>query len=333
MVSEVLIIKGLNTYCPQELGASRVKILDDINLALYEKEWLGLVGETGAGKTVLINAIGHNLESPIYMEADELTLVANGQRDDLLDKTDNEMRAIWGKQMVFIPSNARERLNPIMTVGDQVKNIILANLDMAPVAAYEKILRIFEKVQMPDPKQNYLNYPHELSGGMAQRVILSIALGLSPTVLMADEPTMGLDVTIQRQVLDLFSDFLKKGKSSVILATRDLGIVANYCDRVAVMCNGQLVELTTVRDFFRNAAHPYSKYLLQAAFASYRKEERDLVKASVGVTKEQLTIKSSNCCRFVDRCASAQEICYQVKPQEISIDQSHQVRCHELGSK
>jgi len=240
---------------------------------------------------------------------------------------DEELRKIWGKKIAFIPSNARDRLSPIIKVGQQVSNVIEANLQLSSEEARQKVIEMFEMVQMPDPERNYDNYPHELSGGMAQRVVISIALSTSPKFLLADEPTMGLDVTIQTQVLDLMANLLRKLQSSVILATRDLGIVANYCDKVGVLCDGQMVEFAPVRDFFKNAMHPYSHYLLAAAFASHG-ETVDL--ESTVTKREVVKTRSEAGCRFVTRCPLAKEICSSVNLPVHFINPYHYVRCHKL---
>jgi len=329
---EILSIKNLNTYCPLELGKRRIRILDSINLVVHQKETLGLVGETGAGKSVLIGSIGCNLEPPLWCEADELAINLDGKLENLLVKSDDELRKIWGKGIAFIPPNARDRLNPILPIGQQISNIIQANFGLPREEANKEVIELFKMVQMPDPKQNFNNYPHELSGGMAQRVVISVALSMNPTLLLADEPTMGLDVTIQAQVLDLFADLLKRLNSAVILATRDLGIVANYCSKVAVMCNGQLAEFTDVRDFFKNAVHPYSHYLLKAAFASHQKEGR-IEFEEAAVTKEEMELRRENSCRYVTRCPLVQEICWSAEPPEKFITPTHYVRCHRWEGK
>ncbi|MCK4814621.1 ABC transporter ATP-binding protein, partial [bacterium] len=305
---------------------TQAKILDAINLSVYQNDILGLVGETGAGKSVLIDSIGCNLTPPLWLEAEKLSIILDHQIENLLEKEEGELRKIWGKGIAFIASNARDRLNPILTIGQQFSNILQANFNLSREEAYKKAIEMFEMVQMSDPKQNFNNYPHELSGGMAQRVVISIALSMSPKLLLADEPTMGLDVTIQRQVLDLMASILRNLQSSVILATRDLGIVANYCNKVAVMCNGQLAEFTEVREFFKNAVHPYSHYLLKAAFASHKKE--DLIESESAITKDEMELRRENSCRFVNRCPLAQEVCWSANPPEKLISPTHYIRCH-----
>jgi len=329
MSKETLIVNNLDVYSRQVQG-TQLKILDNISFVINRNEILGLVGETGAGKSVLINAIGCNLPPPLWAKADRLLF--GNQQADLLRMDQEELRKIWGKEIAFIPPNARDRLNPILTVGEQVTNIIKANLGFNTEDASRKVIEMFEKVQMPDPERNFNNYPHELSGGMAQRVLVSIALSLSPRLLLADEPTMGLDVTIQTQVLDLMADLLKELQSSVILATRDLGIVANYCTKVAVLCNGQLVEFAKVRDLFKNAMHPYTRHLLVMAFASHRKAVTEADLESVSAKGEIVEVRSETGCRFANRCPLAKEVCRSVTPPERIITHDHYVRCHGLES-
>lgn len=272
MSDEILVVENLNVYCPLTLQKGQAKLLKNICLVVKQNDIFGLVGETGSGKSVLINAIGCNLRPPLWLEAERLSISLDHGLEDLVGKDEDELRKIWGKGMAFIPPNARDELNPLLTVGKQFSNIIQANSKLSKKEAYEKVVEMFRMVQMPDPERNFDSLPGELSGGMAQRVVISIALYMSPKLLLADEPTMGLDVTIQAQVLDLMANLIKKLSSSVILATRDLGIVANYCNKVAVMRNGEIIEFAEVKDFFKNPARSYSRYLLEMAFASRGKE-------------------------------------------------------------
>lgn len=328
--NEILTVKNLNMYCPLALAGGPLKLLDNISFVVNRNDILGLVGETGGGKSILIDAIGGNPKPPLWVEANELLIRCDHRRENLLQRDEEELRKLWGKEIAFIPPNARDKLNPILRVGKQVANVIEANLQLSRKEAYQKTIELFRMVQMPDPERNFNNYPHELSGGMAQRVVISIALSMSPKLLLADEPTMGLDVTIQTQVLDLMVKFLKKLQSSVVLATRDLGIVANYCNKVAVLCDGQMVEFADVRDFFKNAIHPYSHYLLAAAFSSHGKA----VDLESMVTKGEVAeVRSQAGCRFASRCLLAKEVCWSVNPPEQFITPNHYVRCHRWEDK
>lgn len=332
MDKEILIVKNLNTFCPSSLGKGTQKILDNVSIVTSENDILGLVGETGAGKSVLIDAIGRNLKPPLWFEAEQLSVNLDDRVENLLGKTEEELARIWGKGIAFIPPNARDRLNPLLTIGNQFLNIIRAHSQISPKEARDKAVEMFRLVQMPDAERNLDSYPHELSGGMAQRVVISMALFMSPKVLLADEPTMGLDVTIQKQVLDLMARLLVDLQSSVIIATRDLGIVANYCKKVAVMCNGQVVELAPVREFFKNAVHPYSHYLLEAAFASHGMTGR--IESKKVATRSEMEMRSEHSCRFVGRCPYAEEmkgLCWSVNPPETFLGPDHFVRCHRIS--
>jgi oligopeptide/dipeptide ABC transporter ATP-binding protein len=326
MSDEVLILENLDMYCPSALTGDERRLLHGINLTLNENDVTGLVGETGSGKSILINAIGRNPTPPLRMEAAKLSIRRSGGFESLLDKDEEALRQIWGKDIVFVPPNARDRLSPIITVGEQACNVVQTNLHLDQATAKQNVIEMFRLVQMPDPVRNYENYPHELSGGMAQRVVLAIALALKPRVLLADEPTMGLDVTIQTQVLELMSGLLKQLQAGVLLATRDLGIVANYCNKVAVMGNGRLVELAEVRDFFKNPRHPYSRYLLAAAFASEGQSAGlDTEITSGGRTGPQ----ADNGCAFAPRCRLASDVCWEVPPPDDSVGDGHYVKCHK----
>ncbi len=330
MKREILAVKNLNAYCPQSSGGAPIKLLEDINLVMRQNDILGLVGETGTGKSILVNALGRNLSLPLWSEADKLSITLKKNTIDLLEKDDESMRKIWGKGIAFIPSNAKERLNPLLKIGRQLCNILEANLGMSNDEARVKILEIFKLVRMPDPEQNFHSYAHELSGGMAQRVLISIALAMSPQVLLADEPTMGLDVTIQKQVLDLLAEIIETLGSSVILATRDLGIVANYCNRVAVMHAGRIVELNTVQQFFQNPLHPYSQYLLNAAFASHDETSQIDFNKLRNVAVNGPPGESD--CSFFKHCHLADETCFSSITAETVFSSDQSVRCHKTES-
>jgi oligopeptide/dipeptide ABC transporter ATP-binding protein len=326
MNDAVLNVRDLNVFCPSAFTGSNRRLLNGISFTLKQADVVGLVGETGSGKSVLIDALGRNPHPPLWMEAAELSVSHDGEWLSLLDKDEEALRRVWGKDIVFVPPNARDRLSPIITVGEQASNVVQTNLKLGRAAAKAKVIEMFRLVQMPDPARNYDNYPHELSGGMAQRVVLAIALAMTPKVLLADEPTMGLDVTIQTQVLELMSGLLNQLRAGVLLATRDLGIVANYCNKVAVLGHGEIVEMGTVRDFFRNARHPYSRYLLAAAFAS-QSGGAGLDAEIVGFSVDQRAVTTG--CPFAPRCRLASDTCWHAPAEVCSVNDDHQVKCHE----
>ena len=249
------------------VSAGSRRLLDNISFQLNQGDVLGLIGETGSGKSVLVEALGMNLAPGLDYSVDKL-LYRIGDTDIALENCSKAElhRSVWGKKLAFVLSNPRNRFNPIMTIGEQFIQILQSNLNLRENEARREAQEMFARVKMPDPVQNMLNYPHEVSGGMIQRAALAIALSLAPKFLLADEPTMGLDVTVQRQVLDLMEDLFQQLEACVVLATRDLGIIANYCNKIAVMHRGKIVELAEVKRFFAKPEHPYSRYLLDIAF-------------------------------------------------------------------
>jgi peptide/nickel transport system ATP-binding protein len=249
------------------VSSGKKRLLDNISFQLDQGDVLGVIGETGAGKTVLIEALGMSLAPGLTCSVDTLNYRVDETDIALQTYTRADLQqSIWGKKLAFILSNPRNRFNPIMTIGEQFIQILQSNLGLNERVAAAMAQDMLAQVKMPDPQQNMMNYPHELSGGMIQRAAIAIALSLSPKFLLADEPTMGLDVTVQRQVLDLMEDLFQKLNACVVLATRDLGIVANYCNKIAVMYRGKIVEFAKVETFFENPEHPYSRYLLDIAF-------------------------------------------------------------------
>jgi ABC-type dipeptide/oligopeptide/nickel transport system ATPase component len=327
MTQEILIVNNLNTYYPSSLQRETVRLLKNINLIVEREDTVGLVGETGAGKSVLINSVGCNLTSPLWSRADELAINCNGNHEQLLEKDEEEMRAFWGKDIAFIPPNARDRLNPLVRIGKQFSIVLKAKSQLSDEDIHAAILSMFKNVQMPDPNQNLDNYPHELSGGMAQRVVISIAMAMSPNLLLADEPTMGLDVTIQKQVLDLMARLIEKHHSSALLATRDLGIVANYCNKVAVMYDGRILELRRVAEFFKEPLHPYSHFILKAAFATHAKGHGSGSEMPMSDVNGQRAGDTG--CPAVKHCGLADAKCLSINPPESQLGKGCYVRCHK----
>jgi len=329
MGNEVLVVRNLNTYCPSPDGKKDTKLLDDVSIVVEKNDIVGLVGETGSGKSVLINSIGHNLEPPLCSEAEDLWIRLDRSTEHLLLLNEEMLRKVWGRGIAFIPSFARSKLNPFLTIGNQFSDTVQANSKMSRKEAEEKVIKMLEIVQVADPKRRFHAYPHELSGGMSQRVVIAIALYLSPKLLLADEPTMGLDVTIQAQVLDLMTNLIDRFNASALIATRDLGIVAHYCNKVAVLCGGQIIEFRGVHDFFENALHPYSHYLLEAAFASHAKVDSRGVR--VARTRDGIESGHESGCRYAIRCAYVCEECWSTNPVESPLALHYYLRCHKHG--
>jgi ABC-type dipeptide/oligopeptide/nickel transport system ATPase component len=249
-----------------QFGRNRepVYAVDGVSLTLRKGETLGLVGEAGAAKSVLIQSIIGVLPPSARIVGGDVLL----EGESLLGQSTTAMQRILGRRIGLIVPNARSKLNPLLPVGQQLANILRAHERLSPQAAAARVIERLRMVHLPDPERQARAYPHELSGGMCQRILIAAALSHSPQVLLADEPTTGLDVTVQLQVLRLMAGLARDTGTATLLATRDLGIVAHFCQRVAVLRAGGIVELTDVASFFNGPKHPYSQALLAAARAS-----------------------------------------------------------------
>ena len=240
------------------IGASGPEILSDVGLTLASGEVLGVVGESGSGKSMLALSIMGLLPPPVVVRAGRVLL----QGEDLLAMAGPRMRALRGKDIAMIFQEPMTSLNPVMRVGEQIGEVLRWHLEMRGAAARVEGIALLRRVEMPDPERQIDAYPHELSGGMRQRVMIAMALAGRPRLLIADEPTTALDVTIQAQILELVRKIQREAGMSVLLITHDLGVIAEMCDRVAVMYAGRVVEVGSVLDIFDRPAHPYTRGLL-----------------------------------------------------------------------
>jgi oligopeptide/dipeptide ABC transporter ATP-binding protein len=247
-------------------------VLGGVDLAVGDGEIVGLVGESGSGKSILLNSILGLLAPPWRILRGSVRLA--GQ--ELLGMPERQLNAMRGRDLALALSNPRQHLNPILPIGRQIANVIRAHRPMRLDAALENVVELLKAVNIPDPVRRLQAYPHELSGGMCQRIIIALAIANSPRLLIVDEPTSGLDVTVSVQILDLMRDTVRKLSSGLLVVSRDLGVVANYCERVAVMHDGRVVEAAPVRRFFAAPANPYSRKLLRAAAAA---RDSDLAKS------------------------------------------------------
>ena len=263
----VLAVDSLRTYF--RTGEGETRALDGVSFTLREGEAMGVVGRTGAGKSVLARSIMGLVRHPGYIAGGSIRL----RGEDLLRLPEERLNAMRGKELALIVSNPRARLNPLLSVGTQLTNVITAKQNLSKKAAQTRAVELLASVAIADPARVARSLPHELSGGMCQRVIIVMALANSPRLLIADEPTAGLDVTVQTQVLELMVDLVRDQGTALLLMTRDLGIVAHFCQHVAVLMDGKIIEDRPVRAFFADPQHPHSAYLLQAAFASRGEQE------------------------------------------------------------
>jgi peptide/nickel transport system ATP-binding protein len=278
-----LEVRDMHTYFFTAVGV--VKAVNGVSLTVEPGKMLGLVGESGAGKTTLAQSIMRVVPLPGRVVEGATFLYGR----DLQALPEEQMQPIRGKEIAMVVPNPRAELNPLLTIGDQLANVARTHLGLGKKDARDRAVEMLARVKIPDPARRARAYAHELSGGMAQRIVIAMALIGEPRVTISDDATSGLDVTVQAQVLDLTVQLLREQRSASLMITRDLGIVANYCDDVAIMYRGRILELADVRSFFANARHPYSIELL-AAF-SYEDREGDAAFQPVSYDDEALDLR------------------------------------------
>jgi peptide/nickel transport system permease protein len=319
----VLSVQHLSIGVDTDSG-TRV-LVDDVTFDLARGEVLGLVGESGSGKTVTSLAIMRLLASPPFrITAGEVLLEGR----DLVATSMRQMREVRGKDIAMIFQDPMAALNPSVTVGKQIEEAVLLHQKVDKPVARRRALELFERVGIPDPARRLKNYPHEFSGGMRQRAMIAMALSCSPKVLIADEPTTALDVTIQAQVLELLRELQRELGLSVIFVTHDLGVVADLCDRVMVMYAGQVVEQASVKDLYFRPSHPYSRALLHAMPRLDAPEGQRLYSIPGSVPVGVMPTG----CRFHPRCDMATQACAiaDVPLRQIGASRSRCIRAEEL---
>jgi peptide/nickel transport system ATP-binding protein len=301
-----------------------IHAVNGVDLVVKEGETLGLVGETGAGKTTIARAIlgilpkpqGKVTQGEIYFEGTEL-----------LSLSEKEMRKLRGNKIAMVFQDPMTALNPIERVGDQIAEAILLHNNISRGEAIKRAQQMLEMVGIPGMR--YVEYPHQFSGGMKQRVVIAMALACNPKLLLADEPTTALDVTIQAQVLRLINELKEKVKASVVLITHDLGVVANICQSVAVIYAGEIVEYGSAEHVFLNPSHPYTEGLFGSIPKLNSTESR--LKPIPGLMPDPTNLPAG--CKFAERCKYAIEECRQQNPPAVEIEPGHQVKCLLAASK
>ena len=316
MNETILEIKDLTVHYVVEDGT--VEALNGVNLSLKRQGCLGLVGETGAGKTTTALGILNLIQSPPGKVISG-SIKVNGE--DVLTKSEKELEKIRGKDISMIFQDPMTALNPVFPIGDQIAESIMLHEHVSAAEAKKRAVAMLEKVGITGERAN--NYPHQLSGGMKQRVIIAMALACRPHLLIADEPTTALDVTIQAQVLDLIGELRETEKTSLLLITHDLGIVAEMCDEVAVMYAGRIVEKGTLREVFNKTKHPYTEGLFNSL--PNINDRKDELTPIPGMLPDPTRLPKG--CAFAPRCPYATAECEAAQPKERWISDTHMVAC------
>lgn len=317
MADPLLAIEDLTVSFPQSDGA----VLDRVNLTIYAGEVIGLVGESGSGKSVTALTVMQLL--PRTARVNKGHIWFEGQ--DLLRLPESGLQAIRGAKIAMIFQNPRAALNPLMRVGHQVARVVKLHEKLSSKAAHERTIELLRRVGIPDASTRARAYPHQLSGGMAQRVLIAMMLACQPRLLIADEPTTGLDVTIQAQIFELIKDIQAETGAALLLITHDLGVVSEVCQRVAVMYAGQIMEVAPVMDLFEHPRHPYTQHLMGSILRVDQPVDLD--------TREALKPGSIRYdligCRFANRCPHVHAPCWNLRPSVVQNEVGQAVSCHK----
>ncbi len=316
----ILEVKDLHTYFFNRRGVT--KAVDGVSFTLRQGETLGIVGESGCGKTMTaLSLLGLIPKPAARIVSGEIIL----DGEDLVQKSSQEMREIRGRKISMILQDPQTSLNPVFSIGNQVVEALGVNSKGSRKAMFNRAVEALRSVRVAAPESRMHDYPHQMSGGMKQRVIGAIAMAGAPQVIIADEPTTALDVTIQLQYLRLLKEIQKNTGLAIIFITHDFGIVARMCDRVAVMYAGRIVESADVRSLFNSPTHPYT----QALIASVPQMDRtDRLFAIDGQPPALFDLPEG--CRFADRCAHARPLCHREYPDALEAEQDHSVSCWML---
>ncbi len=299
-------------------GTAPLQALKRVSLRIGSGEILGLVGDSGAGKTTLARAIMQMIAPPGRIEGGRILFMG----DDWTALKPEELAKRRGRDLAMIVANPRGELNPLLPIGKQIANVAQAHLGISRARATSMALEMLKAVAIPDPERRMRAYPHELSGGMAQRVVIAISLVCAPKFVISDDATSGLDVTVQAQILALLRKLVREQKTSMLYITRDIGVAANFCDRVAIIYKGEIVEEASTEAFFAGPVHPYGNLLLAAFAHDPELRERWSVPPAVD---HAATLAA---CGYADRCVRRREQCFHDHPQLRDIVANRRVRCH-----
>jgi peptide/nickel transport system ATP-binding protein/oligopeptide transport system ATP-binding protein len=315
----ILDVQGLKTVFQTRGG--EVHAVNNVSFDLVPGELLGVVGESGSGKSVTMMSLLGLLPSPAA-DVRSGTVMFEGR--DLLKLNIRQSRSVRGGEIGFVFQDPMTSLNPVFNVGMQIMEPLRKHMGMNKKAAAARAQELLELVGIPDARQRLLDYPHQFSGGMRQRVMIAIALACEPKVLIADEPTTALDVTIQAQILELMKDLRDKLGMAVIWITHDLGVIAGIADRVIVMYGGQVVEHAPVKELFANPAHPYTRALLKTIPKIHGAREKRL---TIIEGQPPILNAAPTACPFLDRCDVAMAVCARKNPQRFAVNAYHDAAC------
>lgn len=319
MTSEQSLLEIKDLHVGFRIGDEFHDAVDGVSINLHKNEILAVVGESGSGKSTLATAI-MGLHNPLNTK---ISGEINYGGRNLVGFTEAEYNGIRGNDIGMIFQDPLASLNPLMTIGAQIDEALFYHTDLDAEAREARVLELLEQVGIPNPKRTFKQYPHELSGGMRQRIVIAIALSCKPPVIIADEPTTALDVTIQAQILDLLSDIQAETGSGVILITHDLGVVAETADRVAVMYGGQFVEVAPVEELFTNPKHPYTRSLLKSNPQAGQDGDLHVIEGLV----PPLTKMIRQGCRFAPRVPWVAASAHESNPTMHEVAPNHFVRC------
>jgi peptide/nickel transport system ATP-binding protein/oligopeptide transport system ATP-binding protein len=318
--NNLLEIKNLQTYF--YVRGLVAKAVDNVSLTIKSGETLGLVGESGCGKSVTAHSIIRLIpDPPGKIEGGDIFF--DGQ--SLLKLSEFQMRKIRGNRISMIFQEPMTSLNPVFPVGDQVGEVIRLHQKLSRSATRERVIEMFQLVGIPAAEMRLSDYPHQMSGGMRQRVMIAMALACNPKLMIADEPTTALDVTIQAQILDLMNKLKDETGASILFITHDLGVIAEMAQNVAVMYAGKVMEHTDVKTLYANPKNPYTIGLLQSIPVLGRENKEDRLKTISGVVPSLLNLPSG--CLYNDRCPDVFDDCHQVEPEMYQVGNNHFVRC------
>jgi len=323
MPEPILQVRNLQTSFKTDRGM--VTAVDGVSFDLFAGDTLGVVGESGCGKTVTNKSIIRLLPEHVTRYGDESEILFKDR--NLLSLTESQMRDVRGNEVGMIFQEPMTALNPVFTIGWQIDEALKYHTKLNKSERRQKSIEMLRLVEMPNPEKRIDEYPHQLSGGMRQRVVIAIALSCNPEVLIADEPTTALDVTIQSQILRLMDKLKEETGTAIILITHDLGVVAQACDRVIVMYAGQIVEIAPVRELFHNPRHPYTRALLDSMPKPGITGHQQRLPAIEGTVPSLFNLPSG--CRFHDRCQQAKPDCKDKLPELVSLTAGNQTNSNQ----